>query len=131
MTSISQVTRRRGRTAAYAAVAAVAAGAAGAALALAGVQSPARAPLVLILLAVVPALAVASLLRGFDPLARVVVAAAAAAGIDVAVAEMMLVSGTWSPGLGLVAVAVISALIAAGRLLVSRRTSKIARVSAR
>lgn len=120
----TQVSRRRGQGAAWTAIVA---GTAGAALALAGVQSPVRAPLVLIFLAVVPALAVAALLPGFDPLARLVVAGAAAVGIDVAVAEGMLASGTWSPRLGVAAVAAISALIVAGRALAARRIGQAAR----
>ena len=113
----TQAARRRGQVAAWTAIVA---GAAGAALALAGVQSPARPPLVLIFLAVVPACAVASVLAGFDPLARLVVAGAAAVGIDVAVAESMLVSGTWSPRLGVTVVAAISVLIVAARALAAR-----------
>lgn len=76
--------------------------------------------LVLVFLAAGPALAVATLLPGFDPLARLVLAGAAAIGINVAVAEVMLASGTWSPRLGLAIVAAISALIVAGRALAAR-----------
>ena len=98
----------------------IAAGTAGAVLALAEVQTPLRVPLVLIFLAGGPALAVASLLGGVDTFARLVVAGSAAIVINIVVAEAMILSGTWSARTGLVAVALVSATIAACRPLVSR-----------
>ncbi len=93
----------------------LAAGAVGAALALAGITGPARAPLVLIFLASAPALAVASLLGPLDRLAKVVIAGTSAIVINFAVAETMIAAGTWSPDVGVAAVGVVSALIAASR----------------
>ena len=98
----------------------IAAGTAGAVLALAEVQTPLRVPLVLIFLAGVPALAVASLLGGVDTFARLVVAGSAAIVVNIVVAEAMILSGTWSARTGLVAVALLSAAIAACRPLVAR-----------
>ena len=100
----------------------IAAGTAGAILAVADIETPLRAPLVLIFLAVVPAFAVASLLGGIDSFARMVVACSAAIVIDILIAEAMILSGTWSPRTGLVAVALVSAVIAACRPLASRNS---------
>jgi len=93
----------------------LAAGAVGAALALAGITAPARVPLVLIFLATAPSLAVASLLGPLDRLAKVVIAGTSAIVINFAVAETMIVAGTWSPAAGVAAVGIVSALIAAWR----------------
>ena len=98
----------------------IAAGTAGAILALADIETPLRVPLVLIFLAGAPALAIASLLGGIDGHARLVVAASAAIVINILVAETMILSGTWSPRTGLVAVSLVSGMIAACRPLVSR-----------
>ncbi len=98
---------------------AIAAGLAGAVLAVAGISTPLRVPLVLIFLAAVPALAVASLLPGLDGLAKVVAAGTAAIVIDMGVAEVQVAAGTWSPRMGLVAVALISVMLAACRPLVA------------
>lgn len=100
----------------------IAAGTAGAILAVADIGTPLRMPLVLIFLAGVPAFAVASLLGGVDAFARLVVACSAAIVIDILIAEAMILSGTWSPRTGLVAVAMVSAVIAACRPLVSRNS---------
>lgn len=89
------------------------AGSAGALLALAGINTAARGPLVLLFLVAAPALAVAGLLRGIDRAASIVVAIAAAIVINVLVAETMLAVGAWSPHAGLVAIAIISAAIGA------------------
>jgi hypothetical protein len=89
------------------------AGSAGALLALAGINTAARGPLVLLFLVAAPALAVAGLLRGIDRAASIVVAIAAAIVINVLVAETMLAVGAWSPRAGLVAIAIISAAIGA------------------
>jgi hypothetical protein len=98
----------------------LAAGAVGAALVIAGVSTPARVPLVLIFLAGVPAFAVASLLSGFDLLARIVIAGTSAIVINFGVAQAMIAAGHWSPRAGLASVAVVSALLAAARLLTRR-----------
>lgn len=59
-----------------------------------------------------PAVAVAAALRTVDPLARVVVAVAAAVVINALVAEVMLATGSWSVAGGLLAVGVISVALA-------------------
>lgn len=59
-----------------------------------------------------PAVAVAAALRTTDPLARVVVAAAAAVVVNALVAEIMLVTGSWSAHGGLLAVGVVSLVLA-------------------
>jgi hypothetical protein len=92
---------------------ALAAGTAGAVIAIAGIETPARVPLVLIFLAVVPALAVTILLGGLDRLASVVIAGISTIVIDFAVAETMIISGTWSLRAGAWAVVAASILIAA------------------
>lgn len=61
-------------------------------------------------LVVAPAAAVAVPLRGFEPLARIVLALAAAAVVDALVAEAMLATGTWSIPGGVAAVGAISAV---------------------
>jgi hypothetical protein len=88
-------------------------GIAGVVLALAGVQSPLRAVLVLLFLAAAPAVAVAGLLRGLDRLARLVVADTASIVINALVAETMLAAGVWPPRGSLVVVALITAACAA------------------
>jgi hypothetical protein len=88
---------------------AVAAGAAGAILGLAGVDSPVRAALVLIFLAVTPTAAIAALLGGLDGFARLVLACVTTIAVLTIVAMIMLAAGLWSPMGGLLAVAVISA----------------------
>ena len=98
---------------------AVAVGLAGAVLAVAGISTPLRAPLVRIFLAAGPALAVASLLPGLDGLAKLVVAGTAAIVIDIGVAEIQVATGTWSPRIGIAAVALISVMLAACRPLVA------------
>jgi hypothetical protein len=98
-------------------VAVLAAGAAGAALAIAGSTSPARLPLVLIYLAAVPGLAVASLLDGLDRLAKFAIAGISAILVNFGVAETMLVTGSWSIRAGIAAIAVISGVIAGIRLV--------------
>ena len=89
------------------------AGAAGAVIAIAGIDTPPRVLLVMIFLAVVPALAVTTLLGGFDRLATVVIAGISTIVVDFAVAETMIISGTWSLRAGAAAVAAVSVLIAA------------------
>lgn len=91
----------------------IGAGSAGVILALAGVNTLARGPLVLLFVVAAPALAVAGLLRGLDVAARSIVAVTAAIVINALVAEAMLASGVWSPRAGLAAIAVLSAIIGA------------------
>ncbi|MDQ4104540.1 MAG: hypothetical protein M3186_12815 [Actinomycetota bacterium] len=55
-----------------------------------------------------PAAAMAMGLRGVDPLARIVIALAAAAVVNTLVAEAMVATGTWSIPGGVGAVGVIS-----------------------
>ncbi len=94
----------------------VAAGAAGVVLALAGVRTPLRAPLVLLFLALAPAVAVAGSLRHLDTLARIVVAGTASVVINFLVAELMLATGTWSPRAGLAVVVAITVVFMAAAL---------------
>jgi hypothetical protein len=94
----------------------IAVGMTGVALTLAGASTPLRTPLVLLFLGVVPAMAVAGLLRGLDTFARIFAACVAMVIINVLVAETMLAAGVWSPDSGLVAVLVITALIGAVQL---------------
>jgi hypothetical protein len=89
---------------------AIAAGSAGAVLALAGLGTPLRGPLVLLFLAGAPAAVAASWLRSLDIFAKVVVACAAAIVLNALVAETLLALGAWSPRMGLVAVLLICAV---------------------
>lgn len=98
----------------------LAAGAVGAALAIAGVSTPARLPLVLLFLAAVPSFAVASFLGGLDRLAAVVIAGTSAIVINFGVAEAMVGTANWSPRAGVLAVGVVSALIAVIGAVVAR-----------
>ncbi len=97
---------------------------AGAVLAVAEVQTPARLPLALVFLLAVPGFAVASLFGGIDPLGRVVIAGSAALVIDMAIAESMIATGTWSVRLGIALVALVSVVIAATRPLIARWSSR-------
>jgi hypothetical protein len=65
-------------------------------------------------LLVAPALPAAVLWRAVDPWGRLVLAGTAALVVDAVVAEVMMVTGTWSLTGGIVAVAVISALMWVG-----------------
>jgi hypothetical protein len=98
----------------------LAAGAAGAALAIAGIDSPLRLPLVLLFLAGVPALATGSLFRDIDALAKVVIAGTSAIVINFGVAETMIVAGDWSIRTGVAGVAIVSAVIVAIRPAMDR-----------
>jgi hypothetical protein len=93
------------------ACAAIGAGLCGVGLALAGVTSPLRSPLVLLFLIAAPLLAVAGLLRGMDMFARIFASCAAMIVINVCVAETMLAAGVWSPRGALVAIVVITAVL--------------------
>ncbi|MFC8429378.1 hypothetical protein [Streptomyces sp. NPDC057253] len=104
--------------------AATAVGGFGALLALTGSDSPLRAPLVLFFLLVAPAAGIAAALRGLDPLARVPAALAGSIVLNMLVAQGMLATHRWSPRGGVVAMAVISALILLPVLLRRRRAAK-------
>jgi hypothetical protein len=98
----------------------IAAALAGAVLAAADVQTPARVPLALLFLLAAPGLAVAALLGGIDALGKVVIAGSAALVIDMAIAESMIATRTWSPRLGIALIALVSVVIAAARPLIAR-----------
>ncbi|MBO2450520.1 hypothetical protein J4573_25685 [Actinomadura barringtoniae] len=66
-----------------------------------------------LLLFAVPGAAFWSLMRGLDPVGRLVVAVAAAIVVVAGTAQIMLMAGAWSPGTGLTVVVVLSALVAA------------------
>ncbi|GGW91513.1 hypothetical protein [Streptomyces chryseus] len=91
--------------------AALAVSAVGAVLAFADLASPLRAPFTLFFLLVAPGCAVASGLRGLDPLGRLVASAAAAVALNLLVAQAMLATHVWSIRGAVAAVAVISALL--------------------
>ncbi len=88
---------------------AVAAGATVLALGAADVRSSLRTALVLLFLFVAPTAAVAGLLRGFDPFARLIIAFATTIALLALTATLMLMAGAWSPAGGLLAVAGITA----------------------
>ncbi len=102
--------------------AAMGAGAVGVILALAGVHSPVRTGLVLLFLAVAPTAAIAGLLRGFDPFARIILAVVSTIAVLTIVAVLLLSTGLWSPIGELVVVAAITAgCLAAQRPAVQAR----------
>ncbi|MFC7306921.1 hypothetical protein ACFQVC_22150 [Streptomyces monticola] len=92
--------------------AAVAVGAVGLFLGLIDLDSPLRAPFVLFFLITAPAAATATALRRMEPWGRAVASCAAAAAIDLLVAQTMLALHMWSIRGGIAAVAAISLLIA-------------------
>jgi len=96
---------------------AIAAASGGVVLALADVETPLRAPLILLSLAAAPAVVVAAWLKSLDMFARIVVACAAAIALNALVAESMLAMGIWSPRACLVAVLLVCA---AGSVLRAR-----------
>ena len=100
---------------------AVAAGGAGIGLTVAGVHSAARTALVLLFLAAGPTAAVAGLLRGFAPVARVTIAFATDIAILGLIAIIMLSAGLWSPTGGLLAVAGVTVACLAAQPPVTRR----------
>ncbi|NEB02176.1 hypothetical protein G3I78_24385 [Streptomyces sp. SID13726] len=104
--------------------AATAVGALGAVLALTGSDSPLRAPLVLFFLLAAPATGIAVALRGLDPFARVLTALAGSVVLNMLVAQGMLATHRWSPRGGVLAMAVISALILLPVLLRRRRAAR-------
>ncbi|MCU1469020.1 MAG: hypothetical protein JWQ39_169 [Glaciihabitans sp.] len=76
--------------------------------------------LILLLLTGAPALAFATLVPGLDPAARVVVSAAASTVMAGLVAEVMLLTGLWSPAGGVAAMAGVSAVLAGVSLAIRR-----------
>ncbi|MFB9834415.1 hypothetical protein [Actinoallomurus acaciae] len=106
---------------------AVVAGLTGAALTLAGVRSPVTGPLTLLFVLFTPALCVALLLSGLDLLARAIVAGAASVALAAAIAEVMLVTATWSPRGGVVATAIACAALGVVAVVVPRRRVRPAR----
>jgi len=104
--------------------AATAVGGFGALLALTGSDSPLRAPLTLFFLLVAPAVGIAAALRGFDPFARVLASLAGSVVLNMLVAQGMLATHRWSARGGVLAMAVISALIPLLVLMLRRRTAK-------
>ncbi|WP_326621835.1 hypothetical protein OG863_31645 [Streptomyces decoyicus] len=83
-------------------------GAMGAVLALAGIDSPLRAPFTLFFLLMAPAGALAVVLGRMDPLGRAVAAGAGALAVDLLVAQTMLALHLWSLRGGVLAVAALS-----------------------
>ncbi|MFC5746822.1 hypothetical protein [Actinomadura rugatobispora] len=72
--------------------------------------------LLLALLFVAPGAAFWTLVRNLDPIGRLVAAAAASIVTVACTAQLMLMTGTWSPRAGLAAVLLISTLVAVPRL---------------
>lgn len=118
---------RRGWLIQLPAAAALAAGMAGAGLTAAGVHSAVRTVLVLLFLAAGPTAAVAGLLRGFDPLARLAIAFAADIALLTLTAIVMLAAGLWSPTGGLLAATVITTACLAPQLPWPRKAAGVAR----
>ena len=104
--------------------AATAVGGFGALLAFSGSDSPLRAPLTLFFLLAAPAAGIAAALRGFDPFARVLASLAGSVVLNMLVSQGMLATHRWSARGGVMAMAVISALILLLVLMVRRRTAK-------
>jgi hypothetical protein len=100
----------------------VLAGVTGAVLTLAGVESPATGPLTLVFVLAVPAICVGLLLGGLDVTARLIVSASASLVLAASIAEIMLVTSGWSPDGGIVATAIVSALLAAAALILRRHS---------
>ncbi|KPH98884.1 hypothetical protein OK074_6139 [Actinobacteria bacterium OK074] len=100
----------------------------GALLALAGSDSPLRAPFTLFFLLAAPSVALLAALRGLDPFARLLVSVAGAVVVDMLVAQGMLAVHRWSVTGGIVAVTVLSCLLL---LLVSARHPEAGRAARR
>jgi hypothetical protein len=90
--------------------AAITAGSVGVGLRLADSDSGARAPLVLLFLAMAPTTAIYGLLRSFDPFARILLACTVNVVFLTLTATVMLAEGVWSPTGGLAVVAGITAV---------------------
>ncbi|MFF4033358.1 hypothetical protein ACFYZ2_27015 [Streptomyces sviceus] len=104
--------------------AATAVGGWGALLALTGSDSPMRAPLTLFFLLAAPAAGIAAALRGFDPFARALASLAGSVVLNMLVAQGMLATHRWSARGGVMAMAVISALILLLVLMRRHRAAK-------
>ncbi|MFI0514736.1 hypothetical protein ACH3Y9_32545 [Streptomyces sp. WSLK1-5] len=104
--------------------AATAVGGCGALLALTGSDSPLRAPLTLFFLLAAPAAGLAAALRGLDPFARALASLAGSVVLNMLVAQGMLATHRWSARGGVLAMAVISALILLLVPLRRRRAAK-------
>ncbi|MDI5905311.1 MULTISPECIES: hypothetical protein [Streptomyces] len=104
--------------------AATAIGGFGALLAFIGSDSPLRAPLTLFFLLAAPAAGIAAALRGFDPFARVLASLAGSVVLNMLVSQGMLATHRWSARGGVMAMAVISALILLLVLMWRRRAAK-------
>ena len=130
MRSISVLSVRR------LALALVAAGAVGVVLTLVGVRTPLQTLLLLLFLALAPAMAVAGLLRSPDKFARLLMAATATIVINCVVAEMTLATGGWSSRTQVISIVLITAAVtvvqlprvraAASRLSVRRAGARAA-----
>ncbi|MGI5167924.1 hypothetical protein ACQEU3_26600 [Spirillospora sp. CA-253888] len=78
--------------------------------------------LLALLLFAVPGAAFWTLLGGLDPVGRLTVAVAGSIALVAGSAQVMLMAGAWSPGTGLVAVLLLSGLLAGlGRVHRRRR----------
>ncbi len=97
------------------------ASATGAALTLAGLRSPVTGPLTLVFVLFTPALCVALLLPRLEPTARMIVSVTASVALAGSIAEVMLVTGGWSPKGGIVATAIACAALAAAALTLRLR----------
>jgi hypothetical protein len=91
--------------------------AAGALMALADIQNPLRPFLTALFLLVIPAAAVAGLLRDRDPLAALTVGAAASLVVNVLLVEAMLLFDAWSPRAGVATIGVLGFFLLVVRLL--------------
>ncbi|MFJ9630280.1 hypothetical protein ACIRU8_21475 [Streptomyces sp. NPDC101175] len=92
-------------------------GTVGAVLALTDSGSPLRGPFALFFLFSAPASAIAAALRGLDPYGRALTSVAGAVAVNMLVAQGMLAVHRWSVEGGIVAVAVISGLMALSVLM--------------
>jgi CHASE2 domain-containing sensor protein len=93
----------------------------------AGVRSPVRTALVLLFLALAPTAAVAGLLRGFDPFARLIIAFTTTIVILVLTSIIMLMAGVWSPtGELLAIVGITTACLVLQLPSVGRRSGEVA-----
>lgn len=94
----------------------------GAVLALTGDGSPLRGPFTLFFLFTAPTAAVATLLRGLDPIGRVLASLAAGVVVNMLTAQGMLAVHRWSVRGGVVAVTVFSSVVFAAAFLGRMRT---------
>lgn len=106
---------------------ATAVAATGAVFAATGTGSPLRASCALFFLLAAPAAGIAAALRGLDPFARAIAALAGAVVVDMLVAQSMLALHQWSLRGGVVAVAVLGALLLLLPALARRTRGRTAR----